>query len=431
MWRVATRTVLFTIAVLIGLYLVVQLGSVVVQVLMAVIISAGMTPIVDRIAPTLDSKPGAAVRRRQAPRAVVVVILYAMLLGTIAVLGALIIPPAAQQVEDLVRNLPGYATDFQSWVEGLSDRYPFVPPGLGQGLPEQLRVGTTQLQGFLTQALVVLRLLLGFLGGALNFIFVLFLALYITSDADRIRRYLISFLPPERREQAEEVSEHIGDRLGGWVRGQIMLSAIIGAITLVGLWLIGVRYAVLLSIVAAVGEAVPMVGPIFSAIPAVIIAFFHSPVQGFLTLGLYILVQQIENAIVVPKVMERAVSLHPLAVMLALLAGGQLYGVTGAILSVPVAAALSVVVSEVAREREVSRQVKRAQAPATAAVATLPGQAPGALSSRPLAGVDQPGHDPGARGDHDPGAQQRHGDGAGPAAAGNEPVGAEVRRHAE
>jgi predicted PurR-regulated permease PerM len=109
---------------------------------------------------------------------------------------------------------------------------------------------------------------------------------------------------------------------------------------------------VLLALIAAVGEAVPMVGPIFSAIPAVIIAFFQSPLQGFLAIGLYIIVQQLENNLVVPKVMERAVSLHPLAVMVALLAGGELLGVTGAILSVPVTAALAVVIHEVRRERE-------------------------------------------------------------------------------
>ncbi len=119
--------------------------------------------------------------------------------------------------------------------------------------------------------------------------------------------------------------------------------------TFVGLSLIGVNYAVLLALIAAVGEAIPLIGPIISAVPAVIVAFFEFPLQGFLTLGLYILIQQLENNLIVPKVMERAVALHPLAVMVALLAGAELLGVTGAILSVPVAAAFSVVVQEARR----------------------------------------------------------------------------------
>ncbi|MGH2354378.1 MAG: AI-2E family transporter, partial [Chloroflexota bacterium] len=199
--------------------------------------------------------------------------------------------------------------------------------------------------------LVVVRVALGVVTGALNGIFILVLALYLTQDSERIQRYLIGFLPLDRQEQAAQITARIGERLGGWLRGQIMLSAIIGTMTLVGLSLIGVRYAVVLAMIAAIGEAVPLVGPIFSAVPAVIVAFFQSPLQGFLTLGLYILVQQLENNLVVPKVMERAVKLHPLAVMTALLTGSELLGVTGAILSVPVAAALSVVIQEVRVER--------------------------------------------------------------------------------
>jgi predicted PurR-regulated permease PerM len=115
--------------------------------------------------------------------------------------------------------------------------------------------------------------------------------------------------------------------------------------------LIGVRYAVLLSIIAALGEAVPTIGPIVSAVPAVAIAFFQSPLQGFLTLGMYVIIQQLENSVIVPKVMERAVALHPLAVLVAILVGAELLGVIGAVLSVPVAAAILVIVEEVRRER--------------------------------------------------------------------------------
>lgn len=445
LWRVAARTVVFTVGVLLAVYLVFLLRSVLVQLLLAVIVSAGMTPIVDRLAPAIDPGPGARASRRQAPRVLVVVVLYALLLAAIGILGALVIPPAGQQVEDLVRNLPEYATDFQQWFAGLAERYPFVPSGLGDGLPEQLRGGVSQLSGVLGQALVVLRVVASFLGGALNFIFVLFLALYITSDGDRIQRYLIGFLPRQRRAQAEQVTGHIGDRLGGWVRGQIMLSGIIGTITLVGLLVIGVPYAVLLSLIAAVGEAVPMVGPIISAVPAVIVAFFVSPFHGFLTLGLYILVQQVENAVVVPKVMERAVSLHPIAVMMALLVGSELYGVTGAILSVPVAAAISVVVHEIRRERD-EHEASSAQsgmaaadlpdpsAPASpvapsASTATpvspppmTPATAGGVTIEAPLS-ASAPGNqaktDPRAGAGHQDGGEHRHDGSAAPTATGD------------
>ena len=355
LWRIAWRTVLFVFGCAFLVWLLVRLQSVVVQLLLAVIVAAGMTPLVNRGArPYRLSRSGPAVTP---PRAMVVLALYILLIATIVLIGSVVIPPVVEDTEDLVRSVPDYVDDFQAWAQTLPERFPFLPqlglPDLTVGLPEQLQDLVAQLgsqfAGLLGQTLGVLRFLVGFLSGALNGIFVLVLALYITQDSERILGYLVGFMPQQRQAQTREMLGTIGDRLGGWLRGQIALSAIIGTVTFVGLSLIGVNYAVLLALIAAVGEAIPLIGPIISAVPAVIVAFFQSPLQGFLTLGLYILIQQLENNLIVPKVMERAVALHPLAVMVALLAGAELLGVTGAILSVPVAAAFSVVVQEVRR----------------------------------------------------------------------------------
>ncbi|HEU5314801.1 MAG TPA: AI-2E family transporter [Chloroflexota bacterium] len=415
LWRVATRTALFVVGLLLTLYLLYLLRAVMVQLLLAVIISAGMTPLVEQLAPP-GADPRARWWTRGLPRPLAVLVVYLALLGAIVALGAAVIPPAAAQVRQLGRDAPHYLEEIQRWANGLSDRYPFLPPGLGEALPAQLQASAGQLRGVLDQALVALGLVLEALQGVLNFVFILFLALYLTTDSERIRRYFISFISADRRRQAETVTEHIGERLGGWVRGQIALSAIIGGITLVGLLVIGVPYAVLLALVAAIGEAVPMIGPIISAVPAVIVAFFDSPLKGLLTIGLYIIVQQVENVFVVPKVMERAVSLHPLAVMMALLIGGELYGVTGAILSVPVAAAISVVVNEVRREWRENEY---------ASLETPPEPA------QTLSTVEQSQADPGAGAEHDGGGAERHHGRAEPAAPGDQPPRTEVGRHAE
>jgi predicted PurR-regulated permease PerM len=352
-WRVSTRTVLFVLGLLFAVWLAVQLRSVLVQVVLAIIFSAGMTPLVDR----LTTSESVQHWRWRPARSLVVLVLYLALIGLLIGLGAIALPPLFRELEDLVRRLPAEAMHFQAWVETLPETYPFLPADISQPAATQLRSLTAQFSGLLSQALVVVRLAVGILGGALNGIFTLILALYITADSRRILRYFVTFLPENRQDQAQRVAEHIGQRLGGWVRGQLLLSAIIGSMTLVGLSLIGVRYAVLQSLIAAVGEAVPMVGPIFAAVPAIIIAFLQSPVQGFLTLGLCILIQQLENNLVVPKVMGRAVALHPVAVMLALLIGSELMGITGAILAIPVTAALSVIIDEIRHERVERRLV--------------------------------------------------------------------------
>jgi predicted PurR-regulated permease PerM len=349
-WRVVYRGVFLVFGLALAAWLLVQLREVVVQLVLAIILAAGMTPLVNRI----SQRQWVGIGRRsiKPPRGVAVLLLYLALSGLVALVGLAVVPPLAADVEDLVRSLPAYGLAIQRWAAGLPARYPFLPalPDM-QGAASQLQAGAAQLAGVLGQALVVAQVVLGVVGGALDGLFVLILALYFTADGGRLLRYFLGFLPPQRQPQAEGVANRIGLRLGGWVQGQIALSAIIGAATLVGLWAIGVPYAVLLALVAALGETVPMIGPIFSAVPAVIVAFFQSPLQGFLTLGLYVVIQQLENSVIVPRVMSRAVALNPLAVIVALLAGAQLMGITGAILSVPVAAALAVVLDEVRRER--------------------------------------------------------------------------------
>jgi predicted PurR-regulated permease PerM len=401
-WRVGTRWFLFAIATLVLLYLVVQLKGVVVQVLLAVIIAAGMTPVVNRAS---RRKPVGVGRYKWVPpRALIVLLLYLALLGALSALMAVLVPPLVQDVETLISRLPDYAVALQRELDALPERYPFLPRiDLQGGLAGQLRAGAAQAAAVLDQALVVVRVVAGVLGGVLDTVFVLILALYITVDGERILRYLTGFFPAARQPQAEAVAGRIGERLGGWLRGQVALSGIIGSITLVGLSAIGVPYAVLLALIAAVGEAIPLIGPIISAVPAVIVASFQSPLQGLLTLGLYVLVQQLENNLIVPKVMERAVALHPLAVMLALLAGAELLGVTGAILSVPVAAAVSVLVREVRLEQREREGRKQAAPPAPGGAAAVGG--PAAPAGAPPAGAglaapDQAEHDPGAAGHH-------------------------------
>jgi predicted PurR-regulated permease PerM len=344
-WRVGWRLVLLVFILLLTVWLAVQLRGVLIQVLLAVILAAGMTPLVDGLT-------AGEARRWRPPRALIVLVLYLLLIAVVVLVGLAVLPPLIGEIEDLGRRLPLVVQNLQDWIEALPTRYPFLPAiDLSESLAVQLRLAANQLNGVLSQALVVVRLAISLFSGALDGILTLILALYLTVDSRRIVDYLLTFLPDNRQAQAGRVVRHMGWRLGGWVRGQVLLSAIIGAMTLIGLSLLGVRYAVLLAIIAAIGEAVPLIGPVVSAVPAVIIAFLASPLQGFLTLGLYILIQQLENNLIVPKVMERAVSLHPLVVMLALLAGGELLGVAGAVLSVPVTAALSVIVDEARRGR--------------------------------------------------------------------------------
>lgn len=343
-WGAAWRTVALVVAIVAGVWLAVALQAIVVQILLATIIASGMTPLVDRVASPADARPRHGWRP---PRALAVLAIYAAMVGVLSLVVTIVVPPAARDVRDLAPKLPDLGRSWVSTAIAALGTVPFlagvdIAQSLGQ-LVDQLLQQVANLVG---QALKVVQFAVSFLTTALDGVFVLILALYLTADATRIRLWVLGFVPPAQRMRASRITEHVGTRLGGWLRGQILLSAIIGVVVLVGLLALGVPYAVLLALIAAIGEAIPMVGPILSAIPAVLVGFTQSPTTGLLVLALFVVVQQLENHLIVPKVMERAVEIHPLAIMLALLAGSQLMGITGAILSVPVAAAVAVILDE-------------------------------------------------------------------------------------
>ncbi|MGE3267556.1 MAG: AI-2E family transporter [Chloroflexota bacterium] len=347
-WRVAIRGVMFTIALLIGLWLLTQLTSVVVRLLLAVILAAGMKPLVDRL--TDKRLPGNG--RWTPPRGLIVLLVYVVTITLVAVASGLILQVVIHEVQNLVNGVPVFAPRLVSRINDLLD---LIPGGRemvsGLDLTSQLTGLVSQVFGVFSQALLVFQYVLNLVSGLLDVLMILLLALYITTDGPRIARYLRAFLPADRHAQASRIVERIFIRLGGWVSGQLLLCVIIGAMSWLGLVVIGVPYAVVLALIAGVMEAVPNVGPIIAAVPAIMVAALYSPWQALLVAILYLVIQQLENYVIVPRVMSKAVELHPLAVLLALMVGGELMGVLGAVLAVPVTAAISVIVDEIRTER--------------------------------------------------------------------------------
>ena len=135
-------------------------------------------------------------------------------------------------------------------------------------------------------------------------------------------------------------------KVSAWLGGQLFLALIIGSTSAIGLGLMGVPYFYVLALISAVGEMIPMIGPILSAIPAILVAVTVSPGLAIGVLVFFVLQQQLENTVLVPKIMGRQVGLSPVAVILSLAIGGELLGVVGAVLSVPTAAIIQVLVEE-------------------------------------------------------------------------------------
>jgi predicted PurR-regulated permease PerM len=346
LWRVALRSILLITAIVLLALMARELRAVIVQLLVALLLAAAATPMVDALT---QSKRAQGWRWRPGRGlAAFVVFLAAVVL---LVLGAVtIVATVAPDANQLAARLPGYARALQAAVDDLVARNPDLANRLSAALPsvQDLLGGAVGLAG---QASRLVGLATGVFSGLLYLLFSLILALYLTIDGDRIRRYLVQLLPVDPEEQALAVTERIGVRLGAWARGEALLGVIIGSMTWLGATLLGLPYAAALALIAGVGELVPNLGPIIAAVPLIVVGLLVSPTHGLLALVLAVVIQQLENNLIVPRVMSQAVDLHPVVVMVAILSGNELLGVPGALLAVPVVASLSVVVDEIQRER--------------------------------------------------------------------------------
>jgi predicted PurR-regulated permease PerM len=338
-WGLALRIMLVGVGLLVALWFVANLYVVLLQILTAIVLATGLSPLVKWLL------------KRGIPRAPAVLLIYLCFIGVLVLLGVLVLPPAYRETNALVQDLPEYGAQALESISDLQRQVPGLPP-LDENLAAQIGSLSGQVGELLGQVVVVLQFALGIVSGLLNAFLILLMTFYLIVDGTRIRDYFLHFAPPMQRPRLRNVTDRIGQRMGGWLLGQLALSAAIGIITFVVLTILGVKYAVLLAVIAAIGEAIPMVGPLIAMIPAVAVAATQSPLLAVGTLVAYLVIQQVENNFLVPKIMERAVNLHPLAVIVALVIGSEMLGVSGAILSVPVAAAIAVILEELQCEVE-------------------------------------------------------------------------------
>jgi len=345
-WRVVLRGILVTFGLIAVGMLLGQLQSIIVQLALAVLLAAAANPLVDGLTLTPEAKR----RRFRIARGLAALLVF--LAGLLLLVGGavLVASTVGPDLRALAIRAPTYITQAEAALEQLVAANPELAARVTDALPS-LQTAFGGAVALLGQASRIVGVATGLVSGLLYLVFTLILALYLTIDGDRIRRYVIQFLPFDRHDQALQVTERIGVRLGAWARGEALLAVIIGTMTWIGALILGLPYAGALALVAAVGELVPNLGPIIAAVPLVVVGFLSSPQQGVLALIMAVLIQQLENNLIVPRVMSRAVNLHPVAVMVAILSGGELLGIPGALMAVPLVASLSVVVDEMQRER--------------------------------------------------------------------------------
>ncbi|MEZ4573100.1 MAG: AI-2E family transporter [Thermomicrobiales bacterium] len=195
---------------------------------------------------------------------------------------------------------------------------------------------------------LIVRLPLLLSNALLDFVLAIFLSLYWVISAPKLKRFVLSLVAPgDRRQKTDDVLSQMGSTMGGYVRASVLDGIIVGVLTYIGLLVLGVRFATVLAIFAAFMELIPVIGPIVSAVPAVIVAFIDSPTKALMVLGFYILLQQIESNVLMPNVMRNQTDVPPVLSLFAVFAGGGLAGILGALIAVPLAGALMVLTQTV------------------------------------------------------------------------------------
>ena len=279
--------------------------------------------------------------RHRLPRWAAILVIYIALIGSIVAVGVMIVPPLVEQARAFYTELPSLMRRGQDW---LIDRGLLAQQISPREAFEQTAGGRSDAVG------TVVGAIWGFVGGLFGLLTILILAFYFLVDSDSIVRTFVRLFPRSERRRVEDACRRISTKVSAWLAGQMFLAGIIGGSAAIVLWLLGVPYFYVLALIAAIGEMIPVVGPILAAVPAVAVALSVSPSLALFVALFFLIQQQFENHVLVPKVMERQVGVSAVVVIIALLLGGSLLGIVGAILAVPTAAILHVLFQELAPE---------------------------------------------------------------------------------
>ena len=276
--------------------------------------------------------------RRGLPRIAGVILVYLLLLALLISFLLLLFPLIVEQGTTIAAAVPGYYQSLREWMANypnqlivrLSEFLPATLPDLEpvQQTGQQMLASAGQALGYVASAAKVI-----FMATA-----ILLLALHWTLDGPRTIQSLLLLVPMGQRESISELISAMETKVGFYIAGQGVLCLVIGIMALAAYLLIGLPNALVLALVAGVLEAVPMIGPLLGAIPAAVIALSIAPSKLVWVIVATLVIQQVENSVLVPRVMRKAVGVNPFVSLLAIFAFSSLFGIAGALMAIPIAA---------------------------------------------------------------------------------------------
>jgi len=326
---------IFVVCVFLTFWLLYRLRDVLFLFFVAIVVGTAIRPAVEWL------------HRRGVPRATGIILIYILIAILVVGFLAMIVPLLADQATEISRTAPEYYTNFRTALIDSGNR---LLQNIGWRIPSQLtllvRRDTNAEEVFdqVGQTLLYANLVLK---GVLGTLVVFLLAYYWTQEGNLILRSLLRIMPPQRKKNIREFIQLAESKLGGYVRGQGLLCAAVGLTAFIAYLLIGLPYILVLAIFAGVMEMVPVFGPALGAIPALLVALSIDPSKALWVVIATVVIQLLENAVLVPRIMKYSMGVNPIIVLLSLIAFGSVFGFVGALLALPLAAIIQLLVSRV------------------------------------------------------------------------------------
>ena len=333
--NISTGTIIKTIAIVLGFWLLYLVRDVVALFFLSVILTATLDPAIDWMG------------RRKVSRPIGVIIVYVLLFLFVGLVFSFLAPPLVSQFKDFAQNIPTYSATLAKTFIGI-EQYAF-----SYGITFDSHAFLQNITGNIFQSSSqFFGATIGVVSFFISLLVILALTFYMSVKEDGMNKFLVSVTPQYHHEYIISVADRIKVKIGKWLAGQLFLMLIIFLLDFVALSLFHIPYALILSLLAGLLEIVPYLGPIISATLASLVGFLVSPVTGLIVLGILTVIQQLESHIIVPQIMKKAVGLNPVVVILSLLIGAELGGTLGAILAVPIATSIGVFIGDLVEKNE-------------------------------------------------------------------------------
>lgn len=320
--EISHKTIIFTSIFIGSLWFVYYIRDIVLQVFVALLLVSIINPLIIKLS------------KYRIPKIVSILLSYILIFGFLGTAIASILPALIEQTTNLANNLPGYLQN--------SDLSKYINEDLVRQIMSQLGSVPSQ----------IIKAGFSFFGNILSILTVAIFAFYLLLVRDRFDENLEFLFGKDKTKGVVNIINILETKLGGWARGQFTLMFLIGLLSYLGFMILGIPYALPLAMLAGIFEIIPYLGPVIASIPAIILGFSISPFLGFAAIGLAVLIQQLENYVFVPKIMEKSTGVSPIITLISLAVGFRLAGIVGMIISIPIVIIIQTLVQSLSASRE-------------------------------------------------------------------------------